>query len=140
MDCSQCTRPTPKPLCFPDPRAFMITTPNCKTSEGKSSYDYRMELMANADKIMQSERESVFGGSPAPKFAYASNGTCLPELNENHCNGQTCTITPVDAANGLGMGHRDGVKGIMSMSYYPINGIGSSGGYSQADSAVPVRR
>lgn len=135
MDCKQCSRPASMPLCFPDARAFMITTPNCMTSDGKSSYEYRMEMMANADKIIRTERESVFGGIPPPKFPYSSNGTCLPELNQNDCNGRTCSITQV-TSSGLGMGHRDNVKPITTMSYYPINGSGASGGYSEANSAV----
>jgi hypothetical protein len=97
-----------------------------------SSYDYRMYLIHNADKLIKHNRSDA-----------AKRMTCLPcttpstEMPLQHyevCNSKTCAF-PINNAEGLGVGrkfggehdnYRDQPKGcavgVQDMNLYPISG------------------
>lgn len=109
------TKPPPKPhecmLMMQDGRSFTDYRPRCtiqyqmKNEKMKNSYDSRMFLMNNAEKMMQVNREIVAEKNACNTcFNHDQNGTMLPEQNFVTCDKNTCTHTNNVNPNGLGTG------------------------------------
>ena len=94
-----------------DGRFFTDYRPNCFINnrikvENKlvNSYDYRMFLTRNADKLMELNKKNTFimNGNFECKEPY-NQGTMLPEQDKVVCNIQTCEIDH-NYDNGVGTG------------------------------------
>lgn len=85
-----------------DGRAFTDYRPQCLLNNSRlNSYDYRMFLMKNAEKIIENNEKSVKTNCPC--FDHDEVGTMLPERNMVVCNKNTCFVNASDK-NGLGNG------------------------------------
>lgn len=85
-----------------DGRAFTDYRPQCLLNNSKlNSYDYRMFLMKNAEKIIENNVTSII--TDCSCFNHNQVGTMLPERNMVTCNKNTCFVTTSDK-NGLGDG------------------------------------
>ena len=106
------------PLRMSDGRSMTDYRPKCivnydlmnKMEENnlvKSSYDTRMYLQKNADKIMNEDMKKTMSNLvPAiPCKKLVGNGTLLPEKYLVTCNATSCSRTLFDE-NGLGDGRR----------------------------------
>lgn len=90
-----------------DGRSFTDYRPRCTVQHQmqknlpKSSYDNRMFLMENAEKIMDKNRQE------ADK---CGENSCMPlkitppDSNTFQCNGKTCSQTNTNSPNGIGTG------------------------------------
>ena len=69
-----------------------------------NSYEYRMYLQHNAEKIMK-ENEGLASNNNkcTPCFDFNENGTMLPEVNKFQCNANTCSLNNNDNS-GVGTG------------------------------------
>lgn len=66
-----------------------------------TSYDARMQLIKNGEKIMEKNRDdAVFKNSCAP---CVKESTMLPELHKQVCDDRTCSFKS-EVPNGLGLG------------------------------------
>lgn len=74
--------------------------------QSDNSYEYRMSLIHNAEKIMDVNNKKAFllNGVTECKAPYAQ-GTMLPEAQTQVCNTRTCKVVTNDA-NGLGLGRQ----------------------------------
>jgi hypothetical protein len=93
-----------------DGRQFTNWTPNCTlywkpTEVGKlgSSYDQRMWMINNADKLINEQRNSLPGGACVPCFSTNEQGTVLPEQDAQVCNSRYCEFS-TNNNMGLGLG------------------------------------
>lgn len=93
-----------------DGRHFTQYVPSCgsyaemRSVNGlASSYDTRMFLMNNAEKIMAMNLQSSVNKNACPCFPHDSVGTMLPEKEMMQCNAQYCKFYGKDD-NGLGLG------------------------------------
>ena len=101
-----------------------------------SSYDYRMYLQQNADKIITENRDIAWKNNLCGPCVVPD--TMLPEQNVQVCNSRTCAF-PQNDPTGLGLGRRVGgeqpsyrpseqmtMKGCAipakDLNFYPING------------------
>lgn len=116
-NCTECERKGTKPtdVCpvfnMDDGRHFTNYNSRCvqndalsKTGQVMNSYEYRMYLQHNAEKLMkQNEQFSEENNKCVPCFDFNEAGTMLPEQNKTQCNANTCNTTLNDSA-GLGTG------------------------------------
>lgn len=74
--------------------------------QADNSYEYRMNLTQNAEKIMDVNNKKAFllNGVTECKAPYAQ-GTMLPEAQMQVCNTRTCKVVTNDA-NGVGLGRQ----------------------------------
>ena len=116
MSCSSCTKtPAKHDECFnrmSDGRAFTNWTPNCSVYSQQvdnpnkgSSYDQRMYLINNAEKLMNDNKNSLPNGACVPCFANNEVGTMLPEQDMQTCSKNFCTYTQ-NNSTGLGLGRK----------------------------------
>lgn len=79
-----------------------------KDNNVENSFDYRMFLTQNAEKIMELNWRHAYikNGVFKCKSPYQT-GTMLPEVDRIQCNAQTCNIVSNDE-NGLGRGRSYG--------------------------------
>ena len=102
----------------------------------QSSYDLRMFMQQNADKLMTENRmASIQDNSCSPCYINNGNGTMLPEESLVQCDERLCRIVPNPrnvSNDGLGQGRQSGPapSSASSMVYYPIEGI-SQGGHDR---------
>lgn len=118
--CSSCSGPNPKPSCptrMSDGRAFTDYRPRCalnaelmglvsKANMTQSSYESRMYLQQNAEKVMNMQRSYALNNlAPCAPCTRPFNepGTMLGERYVVRCDGVSCTRTEVNP-NGLGDG------------------------------------
>lgn len=116
--CSSCTGPNPKPVCaarMSDGRAFTDYRPRCavnaelmdlvsKANMTQSSYESRMYLQQNAEKVMNMQRSFALNNlAPCAPCTRPLNdpGTMLEPRYVVRCDGVSCTRTEVNP-NGLG--------------------------------------
>lgn len=119
MSCKECDS-DPKVMCpsrMNDGRSFTDYRPRCivnaellaavdRAKMTLSSYESRMYLQQNADKVMEEERKKAVDRliPCAPcKRALNDPGTMLPERYVVRCDGVSCSRTEVNP-NGLGDG------------------------------------
>jgi hypothetical protein len=94
-----------------DGRAFTDYRPRCtvqfqmKNEQSQNSYDSRMFLTNNAEKLMQANKEIAVNNYPCSGFKPTDVGTMLPEKNMQTCNAQTCNFSNIDP-NGIGTGRK----------------------------------
>lgn len=94
-----------------DGRAFTDYRPRCtvqfqmKNEQSQNSYDSRMFLTNNAEKLMQANKEIAVNNSPCSDFKHTDMGTLMPEKNMQTCNAQTCNFSKIDT-NGIGTGRK----------------------------------
>lgn len=118
--CSSCSAPNPTEMCpsrMSDGRAFTDYRPRCMVnaelyqmvSENnmvQSSYESRMYLQHNAQRVMERERakavERMIPCAPC-KRPFTDPGTMEPERYVVRCDGVTCSRTEVNPA-GIGDG------------------------------------
>ena len=74
--------------------------------ESDNSYEYRMYLINNAEKLMDINNKKAFliNGVTECKQPY-EQGTMLPEQSTQVCNTRTCKVVANDP-NGLGLGRQ----------------------------------
>ena len=74
--------------------------------EADNSYEYRMNLVHNAEKVMDVNNKKAFllNGVTECKTPFAQ-GTMLPEAQKQVCNTRTCKVVTNDAT-GLGLGRQ----------------------------------
>jgi len=74
--------------------------------QADNSYEYRMNLIQNAEKVMDVNNKKAFllNGVTECKEPYAQ-GTMLPEAQMQVCNTRTCKVVTNDA-NGVGLGRQ----------------------------------
>lgn len=122
---------------------FTDFRPKCNklTHPGMSSYDQRLYLIKNADKIINNDRADLFTRMGCyPCFSYEEPGTIPPHQSELVCDGRTCTLKLTNPG-GIGVGRRNtnlDVKfdaGVMEVPLYPINGF-PDGTHSHASKYV----
>lgn len=77
---------------------------NAAGSNAMNSYEYRMYLQHNAEKIMK-DNQSVAGDNNKcnPCFDFNEDGTMAPELNKFQCDANVCTLNNNNPA-GIGTG------------------------------------
>ena len=77
---------------------------NAAGSNVMNSYEYRMYLQHNAEKIMK-DNQSVAGDNNKcdPCFDFNEDGTMAPELNKFQCDANVCTLNNNNPA-GIGTG------------------------------------
>lgn len=124
-------------------RMFTDFRPRCNkiTNQGMSSYDMRMHLINNADKLINADRADLHTRlGCAPCFCYEQPGTVPPNQSELVCNNRTCALKMTNPC-GVGTGRSNtslNVKfdaGFMEVPLYPINGF-PDGIYSQASKYI----
>lgn len=114
MSCTKCERvPANREHCFErmsDGRAFTNWKPSCTLYANQkdlhklgSSYDQRMWMINNAEKLMKQEKMSLPSGACAPCFAVGEQGTMLPESDVQQCSTTYCQFSTKDNM-GLGLG------------------------------------
>lgn len=83
-----------------------VNTALQKEFESDNSYEYRMHLINNGEKLMDINNKNAFllNGVTECKAPFAQ-GTMLPEAQKQVCNTRTCNVVTNDA-NGLGLGRR----------------------------------
>ena len=94
------------PARMSDGRQFTIYAPRCQTNfydlpRPLSSYDYRMFLTENAEKIMDADRDRVLKNN----YCGPCVDTMLPEQTKQVCDGRVCAF-PLNEPDGLGLGRR----------------------------------
>ena len=89
-----------------------------------NSYEYRMYLQHNAEKLMEDNRGVASDNNRCdPCFDLNEDGTMLPELNQFDCNANTCDLVP-NNSNGVGTGRkntksvREEVKKVSKESFF----------------------
>lgn len=77
---------------------------NAAGSNAMNSYEYRMYLQHNAEKIMK-DNQNVAGDNNKcePCFDFNEDGTMAPELNKFQCDANVCTLNNNNPA-GIGTG------------------------------------
>ena len=95
-----------------DGRQFNDYRPRCELNSAElpnnsgvmNSYEYRMYLQHNAEKIMK-DNQSVAGDNNKcdPCFDFNEDGTMAPELNKFQCDANVCTLNNNNPA-GVGTG------------------------------------
>jgi hypothetical protein len=114
MSCDKCVKtPATRETCFDrmaDGRQFTNWTPNCilywnqkDIGQMNSSYDQRIFMINNAEKLMQDQRNTLPGGTCVPCFTNNEQGTVLPELESQMCNSKFCQFSTVNDS-GVGLG------------------------------------
>ena len=89
-----------------DGRHFTDYRPRCFTNfeslpKPMSSYDYRMFLMNNADKLIDQHRTDAYRKNLCEPCV--KHSTMLPEQHVEVCDGRTCSF-PINEPEGLGIG------------------------------------
>eukprot|EP00798_Chlamydomonas_sp_ICE-L_P019606 gene19606-26289_t len=114
-----------------DARLFTHDAPRCyqMMKNYSSSYQMRTQMIANAEMLMQKDREDSFLRAMCePCFAFTEDGTMLPESSKVVCNKQYYTISNNNAV-GLGQGRDFGNKPQpltgQEVAFYPIEGMES---------------
>ena len=121
MSCQSCdVKVDPKVACptrMSDGRAFTDYRPRCIVNAElmasvagqkmvQSSYESRMYLQSQADKVMEQERQKAMDRlipcAPCQR-PFSESGTMLPERYVVRCDGVTCTRNEVNPA-GVGDG------------------------------------
>ena len=97
---------------------------NAAGSNAMNSYEYRMYLQHNAEKLMEDNRGVASDNNRCdPCFDLNEDGTMLPELNQFDCNANTCDLVP-NNSNGVGTGRkntkpvREEVKKVSKESFF----------------------
>ena len=115
--CLDCERPANNryfncPPLMADGRHFTDYRPRCDVNyvypkdQAISSYDYRMYLIHNADKLMAAQREEAYRKNVCgPCVEPYDVGTMLPEQTTIECNTNSCRFLVKDP-NGLGLGRK----------------------------------
>lgn len=90
-----------------DGRHYTSYNPRCYTNffalpEPLSSYDYRMYLTANAEKIIEANRAEA---QKLNACAPCDKNVGLPEQTIQVCDGRKCAF-PVNEPTGLGLGRK----------------------------------
>lgn len=98
------------PARMSDARAFTDYSPRCKSNfeqldKPMTSYDYRMHLTHNAEKMMEDKRKSALQTNLCEPCTTPS--TMLPEQHVQQCDGRKC-IFPTNDVHGLGVGRKYG--------------------------------
>lgn len=110
MSCKQITGGDNKyyscPARMSDARAFTDYAPRCQANfealkTPMTSYDYRMYLIHNAEKLMEDNKKAALKTNYCEPCV--SPSTMLPEHHKQVCNSRTCSFPETDAA-GLGVG------------------------------------
>jgi hypothetical protein len=98
-----------------------------------SSYDFRMYLTRNADKLIeQNSMRAVEDNACVPCYATSEAGTMLPEQYMMQCSDRSCSFK-VNDPQGLGLGRNYSAPGQKhelpggNLKVYPINGIAETG-------------
>ena len=117
-DCDLCKKTSDNrhfscPSRMSDGRHFTDYRPQCTLNNqiraqnnNLSSYDYRMHLTKNAEKIMAGNRQNADAQNRCgPCVEPYYKGTMLPEKYIVNCDGEKCTTTLNDP-NGLGHGRK----------------------------------
>lgn len=120
--CKSCDGPAPTPMCpsrMSDARMFTDYRPRCAVNAElfklvsdaglvNSSYESRMFLQNNAEKVMDVNRQNALKNlapcAPCTR-SFADPGTMLPERYVVRCDGVSCTRSEVDAF-GVGDGRK----------------------------------
>ena len=111
--CTKCERKPTNTGCpvynMDDGRHFTSYVSRCVLNNtvgnnAMNSYEYRMYLQHNAEKIMK-DNQSVAGDNNKcdPCFDFNENGTMVPELNKFQCDANVCTLNNNNPA-GIGTG------------------------------------
>ena len=123
-NCTECERqPTKNTGVCPvfnmsDGRHFTNYNSRCMQNDSLSntgkvmnSYEYRIYLQKNAEKIMKSNIDLALNNNMCtPCFDLDQDGTMLPEANKFNCNEFTCTLNETNV-NGIGTGRNYSVIG-----------------------------
>ena len=98
-----------------------------------SSYDFRMYLTRNAEKIIeQNSMQAVENNACTPCYATSEAGTMLPEQQMQQCNQRSCSFKD-NYPHGLGLGRNHNAPGQEQglpggqLKVYPINGFSETG-------------
>jgi hypothetical protein len=94
-----------------DGRLFTDYRPRCdqiadlmpKQEGGTSSYEFRMNLVTQAEDVMRRNMMWAYDAAACGPCDHSKPGTMLPEAYKQTCNGSACTFTP-DTKGGLGLG------------------------------------
>tara|TARA_B110000259_G_scaffold173311_1_gene206457 strand:+ start:316 stop:729 length:414 start_codon:yes stop_codon:yes gene_type:complete len=117
--CTKCERKPTNTGCpvfnMDDGRHFTTYVSRCVLNNNVSggnamnSYEYRMYLQHNAEKIMN-ENKNVAGSNNKcePCFDFNEDGTMVPELNKFECNANMCTLKD-NNSSGIGTGRNHNV-------------------------------
>ena len=114
-----------------DGREFTDYLPRCNIRMGPamSTYDKRMYLMHNADKLINVDRVDLFTRlGCAPCYGYNDVGTVMPEQSRVTCNDKICTIQITNPC-GLGTGRENTSLDVhfsnntMEVPFYPIDSV-----------------
>jgi hypothetical protein len=140
-NCTECERQPTKPtgVCpvfnMSDGRHFTNYNSRCmqndslsKTGKVMNSYEYRIYLQKNAEKLMSQNQELALNSNMCtPCFDYDQDGTMLPEANKFQCNENTCTLSQ-NNVDGIGTGRNYAVapNGVIGKSEL-VNGTGDNG-------------
>lgn len=112
--CTKCERKPTNTGCpvynMDDGRHFTNYTSRCVLNNNTvgnnvmNSYEHRMYLQHNAEKIMR-ENQNIAGDNNkcVPCFDLNEAGTMAPELNKFQCDANVCTLNN-NNANGIGTG------------------------------------
>ncbi len=123
------------------PIHFTDHRPRCKVNyevlpKPMTSYDYRLYLTHNAEKLMEDNRQSAWQRNMCAPCTKPS--TMLPEIQQQVCDGRTCAF-PINDPTGLGTGRLYGgekesylpsqerptgceMKRTRDLSLYPLDG------------------
>lgn len=96
-----------------DGRQYTSYYPRCATNfydlpKPLSSYDYRMFLTENAEKLMEKNRAQASADNYCGPCVKPS--TMLAEQSKQVCDGRTCAF-PVNEPTGLGLGRQQNTLG-----------------------------
>jgi|TARA_B110000259_G_scaffold270_1_gene423 hypothetical protein len=112
--CTKCERKPTNTGCpvynMNDGRHFTSYVSRCvlnnssTTSNVMNSYEHRMYLQHNAEKIMkENQNTSSNNNECVPCYDKNEDGTMVPELNKFQCNANTCNLNN-NKSNGIGTG------------------------------------
>lgn len=117
--CSDCKRPPSDDVAsgqclyrMADGRHFTQYTQSCGMFQAlrdkhnlNTSYDTRMFLTQNAEKLMAENSQMSIAKTACPCFPHEAQGTMLPESEMIKCNASYCSFYGKDA-EGLGLGRQ----------------------------------
>ena len=90
---------------------FELNNTHVNSTNGNyNSYEYRMFLQHNAEKLMDENRGVAYEDNVCkPCYDFNQDGTMLPEKYKTQCTEHSCTFDP-NSTNGLGTGRNYNVK------------------------------
>ena len=117
--CNTCERKPTNTGCpvynMDDGRHFTSYAPRCVLNNNvagnnvMNSYEYRMYLQHNAEKLMK-QNQDVAGDNNrcVPCYDFNEDGTMVPELNKFQCDANVCSLNN-NKASGIGTGRTHNV-------------------------------